>query len=85
MSPLLKVYKNMQLLPNWLKDALEIAAELAAPALGPFSNILKVVVRFVVARFQRQMLLMSPVRKFSLSILRDSLWILTSVPFLNKC
>jgi hypothetical protein len=82
---LLKEYKNIQLLPNWLNDALEIAEEFAAPVLGPFSKILKVVVRFVVARFQRQMLLMSPVRKFSLSILKDNLWMLTSVPFLNKC
>jgi hypothetical protein len=82
---LLKEYKNIQLLPNWLNEALEIAEEFAEPVLGPLSKILNVVVRFVVARFQRQMLLMSPVRKFSLSILKDNLWMLTSVPFLNKC
>ena len=85
MSPLLSVYKNIQLFPNWLNDALEIAAELSAPVLGPFSKILKVVVRFVVPRFQRQMLLISAVRKFSLSTLKDSLWMFTSDPFLNKC
>jgi hypothetical protein len=68
-----------------LNDALEIAAALFTPDLGPLSKTLKVVVRFVVARFHKQMLLMSAVRKFSLSTLKESLWMLTSDPFLNKC